>query len=215
MSETGDEQLPTTSYAVLGMLAIRPWTGYELTQQMRRSLDYCWPKADSVLYEEPRRLVAAGLARATAEEHAGRQRTRYHITAKGRRTLKAWLAAPPGDPRLEVEPLLRLLFAEHGTADDLRQAIASFRSWAESRYEAGIAMFRDYLETGGPFPDRLHLQVLFGAFYEELFFLVRRWTTMVDEELDSWPSTAGVGWTPGVRALAEQAVSRHQPPANR
>src|SRR5687767_15157893 len=98
------------------MLAIRPWTGYELTQQMRRSLDYCWPKADSVLYEEPRRLVAAGLARATSETHDGRRRTRYHITAKGRRALQSWLATRPGEPRLEVEPLLRLLYAEHGTA---------------------------------------------------------------------------------------------------
>lgn len=201
--------LPTTSYAVLGMLAIRPWTGYELTQQMRRSLDYCWPKADSVLYEEPRRLVAAGLARATPDEQDGRKRTRYHITAAGRRALKQWLETPPADPRLEVEPLLRLLYADHGSVEDLRAAVATLRRWADTRYEGGIAMFRDYLQTGGPFPDRLHLQALFGALYEELFFVVRRWTSMVEEEIDSWPTTEALGWTPGTRALAESAVARH------
>jgi DNA-binding PadR family transcriptional regulator len=209
---TAPQHLPTTSFAVLGMLAIRPWTGYELTQQMRRSLDYCWPKADSVLYEEPRRLVAAGLARATSETHDGRQRTRYHITAKGRRALRAWLATEPQAPRLEVEPLLRLLYADHGTPEDLRRSVQAFQAWAESRYEGGIAMFEDLLETGGPFPDRLHLQVLFGAFYEELFFLVRRWSAMVETEIDAWSDTSGIGWTPTTRALVERAVARYEPP---
>ncbi len=203
------EDLPTTSYAVLGMLAIRPWTGYELTHQMRRSLDYCWPKAESVLYEEPRRLVATGLARAATEMSEGRRRTRYHITAKGHRALEAWLATEPASPRLEVEPLLRLLYADHGTAEDLRRAVDSFRVWAEARYEGGIAMFRNYLDTGGPFPERLHLQVLFGAFYEELFFLVRRWAAMVDSEVASWPTTAGIGWTPTTRSLVEAALARY------
>ena len=67
--------LPTTSYAILGLLALRSWTGYELAQQGRRSMAFMWPKAESVIYEEPRRLVTLGLARATKEEteHARRQ----------------------------------------------------------------------------------------------------------------------------------------------
>ena len=64
--------LSTTSYAILGMLAMRPWTAYELTQQLRRSLRYCWPKAESVLYDEPKRLVRLGLATAH-HEPAGRR----------------------------------------------------------------------------------------------------------------------------------------------
>jgi len=48
---------------------------YELTQQMGRSLGRIWPRAASKLYEEPKKLVAAGLARAaaaaeTAPDHA-------------------------------------------------------------------------------------------------------------------------------------------------
>lgn len=206
-TQTGE--LPTTSFAILGMLSIKPWTGAELTRQMRRSLDYCWPKADSVLYEEPRRLVAAGLAKATTETQGNRQVTRYSITAKGRAALRAWLRTEPDAPRLEIEPLLRLLFADAGSADDLRRAMVAFRTWAEERYEGGVAMFRDYLETGGPFPDRVHLSSLFGAFYEELFFVIRRWTETVEAELDRWPSTAGVGFTPTTRALAEGVVARH------
>jgi len=41
--------LTTTSYAVLGLLAVRPWSSYELTQQMDRSLGRVWPRAVSKL----------------------------------------------------------------------------------------------------------------------------------------------------------------------
>ena len=46
--------LTTTSYAILGLLAVKPWTTYELAQQMRRALGQFWPRAESKLYEEPK-----------------------------------------------------------------------------------------------------------------------------------------------------------------
>ena len=56
-------RLSTTSYAVLGLLSLRSWTTYELAQQMGRSLDRIWPRAESKVYEEPKKLVANGYAR--------------------------------------------------------------------------------------------------------------------------------------------------------
>ncbi len=61
--------MTTTSYAILGLLAIRPWTTYELTQQMQRSLSRFWPRAESKLYEEPKKLVA--------QDWRQRRRTRW------------------------------------------------------------------------------------------------------------------------------------------
>ncbi len=40
----------TTSYAILGLLAIRPWATYDLAKLMRRSLQFFWPRAESNLY---------------------------------------------------------------------------------------------------------------------------------------------------------------------
>jgi hypothetical protein len=48
-------ELTTTSYAILGLLNIKPWSAYELTQQAQRSLRYAWPKSESHLYAEPKR----------------------------------------------------------------------------------------------------------------------------------------------------------------
>src|SRR5215831_12288222 len=110
MAASPPQPLPTTAYAILGMLALRPWSAYELTQQARRSLNYCWPTAESVLYDEPKRLVRLGLATAKREATGRRSRTVYTITEQGRRVLDEWLATPPSPPHLEIESMLRLLY---------------------------------------------------------------------------------------------------------
>ena len=99
MSTAKPADLTTTSYAILGLLALRSWTTYELAQQMDRALSRFWPRARSKLYEEPKKLVAHGLARATTEAVGRRPRTVYSITAKGRRALAARILA-----RLDVAP---------------------------------------------------------------------------------------------------------------
>jgi len=45
--------LTTTSYALLGLLALRSWTTYELTKQVQRSLGWFWPRTERKLYDEP------------------------------------------------------------------------------------------------------------------------------------------------------------------
>jgi DNA-binding PadR family transcriptional regulator len=86
-----DKPKSTTSYALLGLLALRPWTTYELAKQAQRSLGWFWPRAERKLYDEPKRLVAAGLATATREMTGARPRTIYVATARGRKALRRWL----------------------------------------------------------------------------------------------------------------------------
>lgn len=200
--------LPTTSYAILGMLALRPWSAYELTQQMRRSLDYCWPKAESVLYGEPKRLVRLGLATAKREPVGRRSRTVYAITEQGRRLLAEWLATPPSPPRLEVEAMLRLLYADQGGKDELLQAVRATRAWAVEHLPDGLSQVRGYLADGGPFPERLHLIALFARFYVDLFELLVRWSDAAEAEVETWPRTADLGMTEGTREHLEEALAR-------
>ena len=56
--------LTTTSYAILGLLRLRSWTSYELAKQVQKSLGWFWPRAERKLYDEPKNLVALGLATA-------------------------------------------------------------------------------------------------------------------------------------------------------
>jgi len=53
-----------TPPAILGIPALRPWSAYELTRQMRRNLDSCWPAtADVGLTDRTREQLEALLSR--------------------------------------------------------------------------------------------------------------------------------------------------------
>jgi DNA-binding PadR family transcriptional regulator len=177
--------LPTTSYAVLGLLAGRDWTGYELAQEFQRSLRHCWPKAQSVLYEEPRRLVRAGLAELQVERRGGRSRNRYHITAAGRGALTRWLAAPSAPPRLEMEPMVRLLLADHGSLEDLRRTVRTLREWSENNLLDVSPQTRDLVGAGRPSPNRAHVGLLVARYFADLYELTITWCEAADGELDN------------------------------
>ena len=199
--------LPVTSYAVLGLLALRPWTGYELTMQARRSLAFCWPKEESVLYEEPRRLVARGLARARKERDGGRVRNRYEITAKGRRALRDWLAAESGPPRPNLEPLLRLTFADHGGLSDALATVDALREWAVALRAEGMQILHGYRDGQAPFPERNHINVLNSYFYLALYDATIAFADMARREIEAWPRTDGLGMTERTRALLDSLLA--------
>jgi PadR family transcriptional regulator, regulatory protein AphA len=207
--------LPTTSYAILGMLALRPWSAYELTQQARRGLRYCWPTAESVLYHEPKRLVRLGLATAKRQPAGRRARTVYAITEHGRRVLADWLATPPSPPGFEAEAMLRLLYADQGSRQDLLDAIRATRYWALALAPEALAQVRGYLADGGPFPERLHLITLFARFYLDLFEELIRWADLAEAEITAWPGTADLGMTNRTRALLEEMLTRLEVLADR
>lgn len=204
--------LPTTSYAILGMLALRPWSAYELTRQLRRSLDYCWPTAESVWYSEPKRLVRLGLATALREPAATGQRTRtvYAITAQGRELLSAWLATKPEPPRLQAETILRLLYADQGSTEDLLTAVRNLQQWAIRQAAAALPQIRGYLDEEHPtqFAGRLHIIALIARFHTDVIEQMELWARQAEAEIRNWPSTAGLGMTQQARATLQDLVSR-------
>jgi PadR family transcriptional regulator, regulatory protein AphA len=179
--------LTTTSYAILGLLAIKPWSSYELTQQMDRSLGRIWPRAQSKLYEEPKKLVAHGLARAS-EEHVGqRPRTVYAITDDGRSALADWLREPGAGPVLEFEQLLKIFFAENGTKADALATLAATREWARARSAESLVVGREYLRGQGMFPRRLAQLNLTARFLTDFYGMVGDWAGWAVGIVDTWP----------------------------
>ena len=180
-------ELTTTSYAILGLLAIKPWTTYELAQQMERSLKSFWPRAQSRIYEEPKRLASLGLVKATAEPVGRRRRTMYTITAKGRRALARWISQPGSGPTLEFEAMTKLFFAEHGRQSDVVAHIGALRDWAREQTQRNVAFARLYLAGGGPFPDRLPQIVLIGKFLTDFADMVEEWAGWAARTVAAWP----------------------------
>jgi len=187
--------MTTTSYAILALLSLRPWTGYDLTRQAARSLRYAWPKSERHLYDEPKKLVALGHATTHKEQIGKRTRNVYEITDQGRQTLAEWTATPTTPPQLEAEALLRLLFADHGTLDHLHTALAQFEADTRDSHDSVLELMAGYLRGEHPFPQRTHLSVLFATFQLELFSLIERWTDFAQQEIAHWPSTRDLGMT--------------------
>jgi DNA-binding PadR family transcriptional regulator len=179
--------LTTTSYAVLGLLAIKPWSSYELTQQMERSLGRFWPRTVSKLYEEPKKLVDHGLARAGTQHNGRRSRTVYTITAKGRRALAGWLRDPGAGPVIEFEQLLKVFFAENGTTVDALNTLHATERWARERCAESLAVGEKYLEGQGPFPQRLPELQLTGRFLTDFYRLVLDWARWAEAIVETWP----------------------------
>ena len=179
--------LTTTLYAVLALLALQPWTTYQLATQMERSLGWIWPRAVSRLYEEPKKLVAAGLATSPPGATGRRRATVYAITADGRRALAAWLAEPGAGPALECEALVKIAYADQGTRDGLLANLTALIDDATAKLAFGEMIATSYLEGHGPFQERLPLSGLMWRFLWEYHVTVLRWARWARDQVQAWP----------------------------
>jgi DNA-binding PadR family transcriptional regulator len=192
----------TALYGVLGLLAVRPMSTYELAKHFDRSLGRLWPRARSKLFEAPKRLEDLGLARATPGLTGRRPRTVYTITPKGRRALAAWLRLPGNGPELEFEQLLKVFFTEHATKEAALTNLEGARDWARAQIEEHIAVGRAHLEGTSPFPERLAVLVLTGTFLARFALTVERWASWALGVVESWPEDP-LQATPDVASLEE------------
>lgn len=183
--------MTTTGYALLGLLALRPWTTYELAQQVRRSLNWFWPRAERKLYDEPKRLVAAGFATAREEFTGRRKRTVYEITPEGRLALAAWLREPSAPPTCENEAMVKVFFADAGDLDALRATLVGLEGGARERLAALTVM----AEGEYPFPERRHISAITMRLQQAQEQMMIDWAAWARAEVDRWRATEDPGVT--------------------
>ena len=201
---------PTTStYALLGLLALQPWSAYELAQQATRSLRYAHPRTESHLYEEAKRLVRLGWATTHTEHHGRRPRTVYEITDDGRRALQAWFTTPPRSPQLDFEALLRLLFADQTDQATLDRCLQETAENARQLFDDAIdRLIRPYVtDDDAPFAERRHIAALVAAFVADYLHLIERWSEFARDEIRTWPRTDGLGMTDRTRHILDAVLA--------
>lgn len=146
----------TLSYALLGLLARKPLSGYDLAQQMKKRVGLMWSALPSQIYPELARLEGQGLVmHQVVEQHDYRPDKKvYHITETGRAALRAWVTAPTAPSSLRDEFLLK-----------------TYSIWLAEPQPA-IERFREH--------EQAHRQQL--AEYEELLArLTREWGSALEE----------------------------------
>lgn len=221
-----------TAYGLLGMLAVRSWTGYEVTQQVRRSLRFVWPSSEGHLYREQKRLVALGWATVEREAAGQRSRKRYTITDSGRAALRDWLATQPDEPHFQIEGVLRTFFADQGSRDDMLASMRATAAMSRSMLDEMLGFVDEYLADGGPlwmlehgvggqdgdrrefhgrsmFPERLHVVALAIDVTTQLLQTLDTFFTESASQVAAWPDLAEASLTASTRDRLERVRSRH------
>jgi DNA-binding PadR family transcriptional regulator len=180
------KHLTTTSYAVLAQVAVRPWSTYELVQQRVRYFRYVWPRAESAIYREVKRLSSMGLLDGRKEHVGKRARTVYSITDKGRDALREWLATPVSPFAMDFEAMIRLFVAPLGTKEQIVATLHQVRDDVREMLRFGGAVKQEFLDGNAATQDQAYIRALAQDFFISLLNAVGGWTERTLAEIESW-----------------------------
>lgn len=174
------KDLPTTTYAVLGLLSFGPRSGYEVAQFAEQSIANFWTIAKSQVYGELNRLEELGYVKATAVRQQRLPDKRvYRLTRAGEEALETWLDSPIFEPdRFRSGLLVRLMFAQRMRPELLKELLAEYRN----SYEKAIDQFQMIVGQLSTSKDNLYSRgtALFGQRISEA---ITAWVDEISAEM--------------------------------
>jgi DNA-binding PadR family transcriptional regulator len=177
----GEVRLSTTSYLVLGMIALRgPSTPYDLKRAVSHSVGYFWNFPHAQLYSEPDRLADLGLLELAVEDR-GRRRKTYSLTDTGRTALRHWLASPTHE-HFQMRDIaeLKLFFNEAGDPDN----VPTLAREQIKQHEERIAVYEQMVRRFGGEPSLRPRMMTLELGLEMEHAALRFWTALADDDLD-------------------------------
>lgn len=180
------DQLTTTSYAVLAQVAVRPWSTYELAQQRVRYFRYVWPRAESAVYREAKRLASMGLIAGKKEYTGKRARTIYSITDEGKAELREWLGTPVSPFSMDFEAILRIFVAPLGTKEELIGTLKQVYADNQEMLEFSGEVKQEFIDGINVTQDQTYVRALAVDFFTNLLLTVDAWVQRSIEEVETW-----------------------------
>jgi DNA-binding PadR family transcriptional regulator len=128
---------------MLGMLSIRPMSGYDIKKAVEGSINYFWTESYGQIYPMLKSLVAERLVTKTVKKQGGRpDRHVYALTARGHKELQTWLAGRVMPTVERNELLLKLFFGEESSITVNVKHIEEYRKLQTELHEAITAVER-------------------------------------------------------------------------
>lgn len=132
--------MPTTAYAVLGLLSVgEKHTAYDLKQRADRSIAHIyWAPAMSAIYTELGRLERLGhVIHELQAETETRSKRVYRITAEGIDALRSWIESGDHEPTvIKNTALLRVLFGAVTDTTSLSKRLDEHTGWARRQLDS-------------------------------------------------------------------------------
>jgi DNA-binding PadR family transcriptional regulator len=123
-------------HGLLGLLAERPGSGWDLLKRFESSLAFVWPATQSQLYTELNRMAGDGLVEVTST--GARNRKEYALTPAGREELHRWITDVTPERNRRNDAVLRVFFLWAVDPDEARAYL--------EREAAAYKSFHDLLE---------------------------------------------------------------------
>lgn len=181
----------STNFALLGLLKRRPRSAYELTGFMRGSiLRAIWPRAESRIYDNVKKLATQGLASVTEHSIGKRKRSVYTITAEGEDELRDWVKQPGTDLEMENEALLKLANAEDLGVEGIRailDQITSSTTTDARHYIEGLNEIATHIDSENPSSPPV-LNVLINSYIGEIIEARLKWLQFAKDYTSEWKS---------------------------
>ena len=178
MSRTSE--LRPFSYVILTLVGEGGAGPHDVVRMMRQGQVY-WSAADSHYYSEPKRLERLGYLRSERRPGRTHDRTHYQLTPKGRDALRAWGREPSAFPRIQHEPVVRVLAGDIVGAE----AIVSSLQGLRAELAALTARIDEAERVAATLPHRARYLALVHRLGRRLVEVHEEWVDEVERELGS------------------------------
>jgi len=144
-------------YALLGLLARAPQSGYELILRMEEPIAFFWHARRSQIYPELERLETEGLVSHTVVERHNRPSKKiYSITQAGLAELRAWAGKPMDVPPDRDEFMLKVYSLWTVEPSEATAVIRAYEQAHANRLDRYEHIKAEMLHNGDPIALGLH-----------------------------------------------------------
>ena len=152
---------------------------HDLRRMAARGRVY-WDAAPSQWYAEPKRLADLGLLVARKEPGRTRDRTHYELTDAGREALAAWARTPAALPRMQNEPIVRLMAADLVPPEAVLEGLTALRA----ALDEGLAGVAESRAAASGLGERARLLEVNARYATRLIEITQEWLDEAERTLE-------------------------------
>jgi PadR family transcriptional regulator, regulatory protein AphA len=135
-----------TDYVILGLLAERPLSGYQIKKIVDIRFKFFWSESFGQIFPALKALAAKGLIEETpALRTDARAQKTYRILPAGRLALSNWLVQPVEKESLRLEILLKTYFSNYAEPEAMLNHLNAFERSHQEQLRL-LGLFQQELE---------------------------------------------------------------------
>lgn len=134
-----------TDYVILGLLAERPLSGYQIKKIIDIRFSFFWSESFGQIFPALKSLAGEGLVQECPQEMPGGRAARtYQLTPTGKEALVEWLSQPVEKESLRLEILLKTYFSGYAAPEAMLTHLFAFEE-SHARQLHILGLFQEEL----------------------------------------------------------------------